>query len=290
MRIALAELAPHPRDVARNVETLGRVARASAVDLIVAPELYLSGYRVGDAFHSLALDRRELTHSPLVGLARESGKTIVVGAPLRSADRPGEVENAAVLARPDGTVAVQVKRYLPTYGPFEEGALFTPTNTSTPVDVLGQPVGLEICYDVFFPEVSRELALGGAILLVAISAAPVTSRRLFDVVLPARAVENALPVVYVNRVGVEDGFVFGGGSGAWDARGQPVALEPVVVEGLERDESVRVAEIDLTDAPRWRPFRPVLRDTASRPPAGTEIRGPPPPWHSPHPSTRTSGL
>jgi predicted amidohydrolase len=96
--------------------------------------------------------------------------------------------------------------------------------------------------------------------LVIISAAPVTSRRLFDRVLPARAVENALPLVYVNRVGVEDGVVFGGGSQSLDARGE--SLDPPTPPGPRSEEGTWVVSIDLAEAARWRPFRPVLRDIA----------------------------
>ncbi|MCI4354993.1 MAG: carbon-nitrogen hydrolase family protein, partial [Thermoplasmata archaeon] len=191
--------------------------------------------------------------------------------PLRSPDRAGESQNVAVLARPDGSIAVQTKRFLPTYGPFEEGSYFTPASESHPIELGAHRLGLEICYDAFFPEVTRELALAGVGLFVAISAAPITSRRLFDRVLPARAVENATPLVYVNRVGVEDGVVFGGGSGAWDARGEPLAGRDVPFERREAEESLVAVEIDLDDAPRWRPFRPVLRDVAGqRPPAASE--------------------
>ncbi len=158
-----------------------------------------------------------------------------------------------------------MKRYLPTFGPFEEGAHFTPTDESQPVPVAARSVGLEICYDVFFPEVSRTLALAGAELLVVISASPVTSGRMFSRLLPARAIENGFPVVYVNRVGVEDGVVFGGGSGAWDARGEPVTGSAASDPSLAPEEQLLVVEIDLLEASRWRPFRPVLRDVATRP-------------------------
>jgi len=160
---------------------------------------------------------------------------------------------------------VQVKRYLPTFGPFEEGVPFTPTDRSVPVPLAGTTVGLEVCYDVFFPEVSRQLALGGAELLVAISAAPTTSRRLFDRLLPARAIENAMPVVYVNRVGVEDGIVFGGGSAAWTPRGDPIPATSVPFAPAAEEEALSLIEVDPAEAARWRPFRPVLRDVAGRP-------------------------
>ncbi len=272
MRVALAQLAPVLGDVRANLGRLARVVGAVRADLVVFPELYLSGYRLGDRFHAVAVREGEEPLRALARLAHERSTALVVGAPIASPDRSGEVENVALAFGPDGREARQGKRYLPTFGPFEEGSTFTPTDRSRPVEVGGHRLGLEICYDVFFPEVTRELALAGAELLVNISAAPVTSRRLFEKLLPARAVENGLPVVYVNRVGVEDGFVFGGGSGAWDARGEPVPTDPAALDGLGPDETLTVAEIDLGASRRWRPFRPVLRDVAARPPAETRPR------------------
>jgi predicted amidohydrolase len=265
MQLALAQLAPIPGDLASNLERVLAVSRAVRSDVVVFPELFLSGYRIGDRFHQLALHDGDATTEALRALARETKSTIVVGTPFASTERRGEVHNAALAALPSGELFVQVKRYLPTFGPFEEGVLFTATDTSRPVSIGPNSVGLEVCYDTFFPEVSRQLALAGAELLIVVSAAPVTSRRLFDRLLPARAIENAVPVVYVNRVGVEDGVVFGGGSGAWDARGEPVPTTPAGTMPLGPEESLVTVEIDPSDSTRWRPFRPVLRDVASRP-------------------------
>jgi len=267
MRVALAELTPRPADVPANLERVDRVVRAARSELVAFPELFLSGYRLGDRLRSLAVRADDGTLEALARLARASATTIVVGAPLASADRAGEVENAAVVVDRGGAVLHATKRYLPTFGPFEEGLVFTPAGRGTVVATDAVRLGVEICYDVFFPEVARELAIDGAELILNVSAAPVTSRRLFEKLLPARAAENGLPVVYVNRVGVEDGLVFGGGSGAWDARGEPLATAAVDVEGLEPGERVLVVEVDLHDAARWRPFRPVLRDVVARPPA-----------------------
>jgi predicted amidohydrolase len=266
MRIALGQLAPAPGDVAGNVERAGAAVRAARAEIAVFPELFLSGYRLGDRFHPLALRPTDPILGTLADLARASSCTLVVGTPVASAERSGEIRNAALAVPPDGPPAVQVKRYLPNFGPFEEAIPFTPTDASRPVTLVGRPVGLEICYDAFFPEVSRELALAGAELLLVLSASPVTSRRLFERLLPARAIENACPVVYVNRVGVEDGIVFGGGSGAWDPRGEPFAETPVPLAGLGPEERLTTVEVDLAASARWRPFRPVLRDLASRSP------------------------
>ncbi len=265
MRLLLGQLAPQPGEVERNLSRLADAVRAERADLAIFPELFLSGYRVGDRFHALALRDGDATLAQLRAIARETRAAIVVGAPLAGHGRPGELENVAIAIRPDGDVHVQVKRYLPTFGPFEEGVHFTPTTESEPVPLAGHSVGLQICYDVFFPEVSRALALAGAELLVVLSASPVTSGRLFAKLLPARAIENALPIVFVNRVGVEDGAVFGGGSGVWDARGEPVAARKLPFPGGPEEEALLYAEIDLADAARWRPFRPTLRDVATRP-------------------------
>jgi predicted amidohydrolase len=265
MRVALAELAPRPGDVTENLAKLERVVRAAKSELVVFPELYLSGYRLGDRLRPLAVAAGDPTLARLARVAREGASTVVVGAPAVSEDRPGEVENVALVVDRAGRAHRSGKRYLPTFGPFEEGIVFTPSPRSAPVSTGTVRLGVEICYDVFFPEVARELAVGGAELLLNISASPVTSRRLFEKLLPARAVENGLPVVYVNRVGVEDGLVFGGGSAVWDVRGEPVPVAAIAFDGLEDGERVVVAEIDLREAARWRPFRPVLRDVVARP-------------------------
>ncbi len=266
MRVVLAELAPRPLEIGRNLERLAAVVRAARADLVVFPELYLSGYHVGDRLRSAALRAEEPVYAELARIARAGGATIVVGAPVVSSDRPGEVENVALVVDPEGHRHRQTKRYLPTFGPFEEGLLFSPTDRSAPIPTPKVRLGVEICYDVFFPEVTRELAVGGAELLVNISASPTTSRPLFERLLPARAVENGLPILYVNRVGVEDGLVFAGGSGAWDARGEPLGLQTVPLEGLAEGERLLAADLDPAAAARWRPFRPVLRDVAARPP------------------------
>lgn len=188
------------------------------------------------------------------------GGAILVGAPV-TGPRRGEVQNAALLVGGGLPPSSQPKRFLPNFGPFEEAKPFSPGPVSTVLRWGERQLGVGICYDAFFPEIFRALARDGAELLAIPSAAPVTSRRLFEKVLPARAVENAAPVVYVNRVGVEDGIVFGGGSGLWDARGEPVPLESLTVSGADDGERLLSGEIDLDEAARWRPFRPVLRDS-----------------------------
>jgi predicted amidohydrolase len=268
MRLTLGQLAPTRGDVTGNLARIEAAARASKCDLAIFPELFLSGYRIGDKAHGLALPAAggDPVTEALRRIARETSTAIVVGAPVASSERPGELENSAVVIDPSGAVSRQGKRYLPNFGPFEEALAYSPTVESHPVSVGGHRLGLEICYDIFFPEVTRELALGAAELFVNISASPVTSRRLFERLLPARAIENGCPMVYVNRVGVEDGLVFAGGSGAWDLRGEPIEPTSVALPGLAPEERLLSVEVDLGAVARGRPFRPVLRDVAARPP------------------------
>jgi predicted amidohydrolase len=262
MHVLLAQLAPRRGDLEANMARLTAIVRAHPADLYVFPELFLFGYAPGDRVHRLALATGDPSVVAMTSLARERHAGILVGGPWRSVDRPGEVHNAALLAAPDGSLQVQVKRYLPNFGPFEEATLYTPTDTSRPLILGTHRLGVQICYDAYFPEVSRELALQAAVLLVVLSAAPVTSKGLFEKVLPARAVENACPLVYVNRVGVEDGIVFGGGSHAWDSRGELLPSDLLPLTGEAPEERLERVVIDPDDVPRWRPFRPVLRDVA----------------------------
>jgi predicted amidohydrolase len=274
MKLLLGELSPGVGTVRANLDRIRSALKGRSVDMAVFPELFLSGYRAGDRMSRLALGPGDEATRELAGIARETRCHLVVGGPVRLAGRPGEIANAALWMTPEGALATQVKRYLPSFGPFEEAHFFTPTDRSRPVRFGERRVGLAICYDSFFPEVFRELGLQGAELLVVISASPVTSGPLFAKILPARAIENAVPLLYSNRVGTEDGIVFGGGSGGWDARGEPLAFEARPFEGGAPEERILTGTVDLDEAPRWRPFRPVLRDRASRPGRSRHAPGP----------------
>ncbi len=258
MRLALAEVKPRPRRVAENLCALeGVVSQVPTADLVAFPELFLTGYSLGDSLHRLALRQGSKELSTLAEIARRQDKWILAGAPFESPARKGEIWNAAILVGPTGEVQVSGKRYLPNFGPFEEGLQFTPADSAQVLKTPFGRIGALICYEVFFPEVARKLALQGAELLLAISASPVTSRSLFAKLIPARAIENATGFAYVNRVGVEDSMVFDGGSTFCDPRGEP--LEPAV-HTLPEGQRILEYELPLEEYSRYRPSRPVLRD------------------------------
>ncbi len=254
MRVALAQLDATVGDKAKNLKKLETAVAGAAADLLLAGELFLPGYMARDSFAQLAepLDGPSVT--AIRKMAQEHGTHVVVGMAEREPDTK-RMFNTSVFVAPDGKVAAYRKVYLANFGPFEEGLYFGRGDSLTLVDTKLGKIGLLICYDTFFPELAKAYALGGAEVLAIISASPATSKPFFDRILPARAIENALPVLYANLVGTELNIVFQGGTQAIGPRGEDL--------GKAEDflESTVTADLDLRDVTTARTFRPTLRDT-----------------------------
>ena len=217
MRALLAQLWPEPRNVEANLararETL---ERSEGAELVVFPELFLGGYELSDPEAvSVALDGPEVTE--LRAAARERETAIVVGAAERTG--PGVANSALCINRQGELAGVYRKTHL--FG--AERDAYLEGRELVTVELAGRRLGVMICFDVEFPEVARTLALRGADLLVTISANPAEFRRDHDVFVPARALENGLPHLYVNRGGDQDGIAFAGSSMAIDPEGGVLA-------------------------------------------------------------------
>jgi predicted amidohydrolase len=209
-------LAPQGRDSRANVERIVDVVVANpSADLAVFPELFLSGYELTD------LDELASEAVSRVGdiqeVARKERTGVIVGTPWPVA---GGVTNAALCISSDGELR---GRYDKTHLFGAEKEAFRAGGDLLLVEMDGSRVGILICFDLEFPEPARLLALAGADLLVAISANMRPYFRDHRVFCAARAIENRLPLIYVNRVGRESGFVFAGGSRLMDAEGCPRA-------------------------------------------------------------------
>ncbi len=252
MKVALHSAAPALGNVARNVQT---VAKAMATDdeLVVFPELFLTGYNIGDDVQRLALTAGDERLEPLREAARKHSTHLVVGAPLRI--RPGLTYNAALCIDADGTETWIPKRALPTFTTFREGLFFAHGDAQPVWHTSLGTIGVSICYDLYFPEFQKQQVMEGADVLLNISASPSASRRFFEALLPARAIENACFSLYSNNVGAQDGIVFWGGSRAIGPRGDIIAqTEPF-------EDQVARAELNLDDLVAAREFRPTLRDS-----------------------------
>ncbi len=254
MRAALAQLDPAVGDKAKNLAKLDKAITAAKADLILAGELFLSGYMARDAFAHLAEPLDGPSVRAVQRIAAENGTHVVFGMPEREADTK-RLFNTSVLVAPDGKVASYRKVYPANFGPFEEGLYFGRGDALTLVDTKLGKIGLLICYDSFFPELAKAYALQGADLLAIISASPATSKPFFDRILPARAIENAIVVLYANLVGTELNIVFQGGTQAIGPRGEDLGKAKDFVESVVR------ADVDLRDVKTARGFRPTLRDT-----------------------------
>jgi predicted amidohydrolase len=233
---------------------MAKLLAGTEAHLSVFGELYLSGYMCRDAFPRLAEPIGGKSISKVSRLATEHGTDILVGFPEKE-ESTATLYNSAVFCGADGRVERYRKIYPANFGPFEELEYFRPGSELKMVDSQVGRLGLMICYDTFFPEVAKALALRGAEILAVISAAPASSKPFFDKVLVARAIENAVFVLYSNLVGTELNVVFAGGTQAIGPRGEELGRAEDFHEGRVE---VMVDPQDLAVARR---FRPTLRDT-----------------------------
>lgn len=254
MKAALAQLSPTVGDKKKNLRKLEKTVAKSGADLVLAGELFLTGYMARDAFARLAEPVDGPSVRAVCAMAEEHSAHIVFGMPEREAGTR-RLYNTSVLVTPEGRTVAYRKVYPANFGPFEEGLYFGRGSELPLVDTKLGKIGLLICYDSFFPELAKAYALKGADLLAIISASPATSKPFFDRILPARAIENALYVLYANLVGTELNIVFQGGTQAIGPRGEDLGRAKDFVEGTV------IAEVDLRDVKTARAFRPTLRDT-----------------------------
>ncbi|MFI6475571.1 carbon-nitrogen hydrolase family protein [Streptomyces sp. NPDC050516] len=209
LRTALLQSSGRLSDVAANLKVLdeaaGRAAETGA-GLIVCPELFLTGYAIGDDVAELAEAADGPSAQAIADIAVRHGLAVVYGYPERDGDT---VYNAAQLIGPDGSrLANYRKTHL--FGCFEQEA-FTPGDQPVvQAELNGLRVGMMICYDVEFPENVRAHALAGTDLLLVPTAQMHPFQFVAESVVPVRAFENQLYVAYVNRTGPEGEFEFVG--------------------------------------------------------------------------------
>ena len=254
MKVLLAQLSPKVGDKKANIEKMEKAIRKTKPDLALFGELYLTGYMARDAWRTLAESVPGPSTQAVSEIARKNSTHIIFGMPERDT-KARLLYNVAVLATPDGTVEKYRKIHPANFGPFEEGIYFGRGREPKLVETKLGKIGLMICFDSFFPELAKVLALQGADILAVISAAPNTSKPMFEKVLPARAVENTCFVLYCNLVGTELNIVFAGGTQAIGPRGEYI--------GVAKDykEDLVLVDLDLADLGPARQARPTIRDT-----------------------------
>ncbi|MBC7220709.1 acyltransferase [Candidatus Bipolaricaulota bacterium] len=241
MRVGYVQFAPEFGEVERNLDRVAELLAPARADLWVLPELFATGYQFASA-RELELLAEPVPDGPttarLIDLARESNCHIVAGLAERADNR---VYNSAVLVGPSGLVA----RYRKVHLFYEEKHLFAPGDLPFPVADIGPAkVGLLVCYDHFFPEAARSLALQGAEVIA--HPANLVIPGLAQLTMRVRAIENRVFTVTANRIGVEART---GETLRFTGLSQIVAPNgDVLAQGPQDAEEVRAVAIDPTQA------------------------------------------
>jgi predicted amidohydrolase len=253
----LAQISCRAADKTENLEKLEKTvaeAKKQSVDMVIFPELSLTGYVVRDQIYELAEPVPGPSTEILAKIAKELKVHIVFGMPELSSGTQATIHNTAVLVGPKGFIGKYRKMYLPTHSVFEEKRYFRPGYEAATFDTELGKIGLIICYDIFFPEVSRLTRLKGAQLIVCISASPAVRRSFFETLTAARAIENTAFMAFVNLAGIEDGLQFWGGSRLIGPQGR------ILAKGKYDEEDLVMAEVDYADIRPIEAFVPTLRD------------------------------
>jgi predicted amidohydrolase len=238
MRIALAQIAPKLGDVRGNLdvhlEMIARARRAGA-DLLVFPELSLTGYHLRDLTETVAAaPDRDKSVRALVRASRETA--VVFGFVEEKPSEKGLFYNSAAFAAGGRILHIHRKVFLPTFGMFEEARFFAPGRNIRAFDTPWGKMGRLICPDFLHINAGYLLYADGAETMIVVSAAPgrgaagksgFASSRMWEVMGETMGRFGQMFVVYVNRVGFEDGAVFAGGSFVMDPLGEMIGRAKV---------------------------------------------------------------
>ena len=235
LAIALAQLNAHVGHVSDNLNAFQQARERSAAlgaDIIVSPEMFLSGYPCDDlVLRDDFMISVERAIDDLISLSADGGPAMIIGAPYREA---GKIYNSAFVIDKGALLARRDKVALPNYGVFDDKRHFTPGDLKGPVNIRDMKVGLAICEDIWWPEVCETQAESGAEIIVSLNASPFDEAkqdgRMSHVI--ARITETNLPFIYVNMVGGQDELVFDGGSFAVNVKGALAAQLPLMNEAV----------------------------------------------------------
>ena len=233
--IAIAQLNAYLGNIEANINRLAGAranAAANGAEIIVTPEMYLSGYPCDDLvlrddfMNDVAAGIDQLTV-----LTADGGPAIAVGAPTKDS---GSIYNSVFVLDDGKQIARFDKVKLPNYGVFDDKRNFTPGLMPGPIMLRGLKIGFPICEDIWEPDVAECLEESGADLIIAMNASPFDStkpeKRLQNAI--ARGVETGLPIIYVNMIGGQDELVYDGGSFAINTGGKLACCSPSFSESV----------------------------------------------------------
>ena len=238
-----------PADALARLSDRARTAADAGADLLIGPEMSLTGYNIGESTARMAEPADGPFAERVACIAADTGIAIVHGFPERDG---GKIYNTVLLTGPDGgRLASYRKTHL--FGDLDRGT-FTPGDTPVvQADLGGVRLGLLICYDVEFPEPVRAHALAGTELLVVPTALMLPYTEVPDRIVPVRALENRIHLAYVNRCDTEGDLRYAG-------RSALIAPDGTQTLRAGPSEELLIGNVDAADIARAREEQSYLDD------------------------------
>lgn len=263
MRICLAQISPHLGNVSKNFDihfNCIEKAKKNKAEMIVFPELSLTGYTLRDLLPEVALHPAK---SPVFKKLRVASRSLDIVLGFVEEKEKGIYFNSAAYLSRGKILRLHRKVFLPTYGMFEEGRFFAQGKNFTSFQTPGGKAGMMICRDFLSYGASYLHFAGGAEIIIIISAAPgrgvgekedFATSRMWELMGEAISFFSTAFVIYCNRVGFEDGKVFAGGSFIFDPSGRLLLKAPPL------EEKLLYANLRLGDLQEVRKKWPFKRD------------------------------
>ncbi len=257
LNIVMAQVNPLVGDIPGNsrlvVEEARRAQTEQGADIVVFPELTLTGYPPEDLLLRPSLELR-IEKALAEVCDAQLAPVVVVGYPRVLA---GRVFNMAGVIENGSLVAEYAKQCLPNYQVFDEKRYFVAGDQPCVVNLKGVPTALTICEDIWRNEPMRLAKEAGARLMLNINASPFHrgKQQEREQLLAERAMEGGMPIVYVNQVGGQDELVFDGGSMVVNETGKLCFRAPAYEEGLYaisvavNDQRITLSEQSLAPVP-----------------------------------------
>jgi NAD+ synthase (glutamine-hydrolysing) len=255
MKVALVQISPILHDINKNfkqhLEFIEK-AKKQNVDLIIFPELSLTGYRLRDLVPEVAINPK---HHNLFHELKQLSKEISIVFGFVEEKERGHYFNSAAFLSNGKTLHIHRKVFLPNYGMFEEAKFFNQGNIFSAFQTPFGKIGLLICYDFLHYGANYALFSQGADIIIVLSAAPgrgtsekqaFTSSHMWELMGEAISRFSTLFLIYCNRVGFEDGKSFAGGSFIYNPEGKLIAIASYV------DDDFLIQEINLKDLSKAR--------------------------------------
>lgn len=262
--VGLAQMYPKLADVSFNLDQhLSMVERAKGedVELLVFPELSMTGYQVQDLVPEVAM--RATGDDPNFATLLQASKALDMVVGFVHEDKRNRFYIADAYLSDGEVVHIHHKLYLPTYAMFDESRYFAQGNSIRAFDTKFGRVGMLICEDFWHMSPAYLLWMDGADIFILNSASPgrgldnesrLSGSRWVELVNQAYGSMFTSYILHCNRVGYEDGKVFWGGSSIVNPNGE------FMTESLYFDEALIIQEIDLNQLHRTRARLPLLRD------------------------------